>query len=261
MSRSRGCAIHRAAKWPIISQRARSWRSCRFGSRASCCSPRAPRWAAVPTWLRPPIRWRRSSGWTQQPRLHVEQCSGKAMGVGDDFARDRDWSWMCRSDLANRAAEIEPQLRIELAGELLHTFVVGETRHMQKRDAAIAGREQGACEQRGANAVTLPRLFDTEGRFRLARDRRTDRAQFGSATHCPVHEESVNNGVNIRGQCGVLVQEFIRDGAAEAIAPTDRIKPQQVLAITASFDRPHLANDATFGKGLAHRTPSRTRSS
>src|SRR5215470_11113926 len=171
MSRSRGCAIHRAARWPTILRRVRSWRRCRFGSRALCCSRRAPRWAAALTWWRPPIRWRRDSRWTQQPRLHVEQGSGKAVGVSNDFARDRDRSRMGCSNLANHTAEIEPQLRIELAGELLHSFVVGETRHMQERDAAIAGCEQGARKQRRANPVVLPQLLDAEGRLRLVRRR------------------------------------------------------------------------------------------
>src|SRR5262249_519596 len=106
---------------------------------------------------------------------------------------------MCRSDLANHTAEIEPQLRIDLAAELLHTFLLVATRHMKKRDAAIAGREQGTGKERGANAVVLPRLLDAEGCFRLVRVRRTDRAQLGSTTHCAVHEESVYNGVDARG--------------------------------------------------------------
>src|SRR5215510_9172041 len=164
------------------------------------------------------------------------------------------------SDLANHTAEIEPQLRIKFAGELLHTLVVGETRHMQERNAAVAGSEQCARKQRRANTVALPRLLNAEGRFRLARDRHSDRAQLSGAAHCAVHEESMDNGIDAGGQCRIFGQEFVRYVTAKAIAPTGRIEPKQVLTIATSFDRPHLANDATFGKQLVHHTPWHTRS-
>src|SRR5256885_14713732 len=130
------------------------------------------------------------------------------------------------SDLADHTAEIELQLRIELARELLHTLVVGETRHMQERDAAIAGRQQGASEQRGANAVALPRLFDAEGGFCLAPIRCSDRAQLGGATHRAVHEKSMDDGVDAVGERRVVIQEFIRYITTKAIAPAGRIEPQ-----------------------------------
>src|SRR5689334_23016699 len=102
--------------------------------------------------------------------------------------------------------------------------------------------------------MTLPRLLDAEGRFRLARERCTDRTQLGGAAHRSVHEETMNDSVDARGQHGVFGQEFVRYISTKAISPAGLIEPQQVLTIAAGLDRPHLANDAAFGKGIAHRT-------
>jgi 2'-5' RNA ligase len=47
---------------PTISRRITRFARRRFASRASCCTPRAPRSAAAPMWSRRPIRWRRERG-------------------------------------------------------------------------------------------------------------------------------------------------------------------------------------------------------
>ena len=72
-------------------------------------------------------------------------------------------------DLADDAAEIELEVGVELARELLHAPVVAEALHLQRLDAAIAGGQQDALEQHGADAVALPGLLDAEGGLRLAR--------------------------------------------------------------------------------------------
>ena len=51
--------LHRASRSRNICRRARRFARRRLRCRVSCCSRRAPRSAAAPTWSRRPIRWRR----------------------------------------------------------------------------------------------------------------------------------------------------------------------------------------------------------
>ena len=67
---------------------------------------------------------------------------------------------------------------------------------MQEFEPAIARGEQRALKQHGADAMALPRLLDRECRFRLARDRRSDRAQLGGAAQRALDEEPVNDRVD-----------------------------------------------------------------
>src|SRR5580700_4215779 len=103
----------------------------------------------------------------QQARLHFQHRGCKAVAVGHHLAHDRKRGRARRLDLADDAAEIERQLGVELAGELLHAPVLGETGHVQELDAAVARGEQRAVEQRRADPVALPGLFDAEGGLRL----------------------------------------------------------------------------------------------
>ena len=100
-----------------------------------------------------------------------------------------------RRDLADHVAEIEAQLGCEFARELLHAAVVGEAGHVQRLDAAVAGGEQRAVEQRRADAVALPLGFDGEGGLGLARERGPERAQLGRAAQHAVDEEAVDHRV------------------------------------------------------------------
>ena len=103
-----------------------------------------------------------------------------------------------RLDLADDAAEVEAQLGVELARELLHALIVGEAGHVQRLDAAVARGQQRALEQRRADAVALPGLLDAEGGLGLARERRAERAQLGRAAQHAVDEEAVHHGAEAR---------------------------------------------------------------
>ena len=56
---------------------------------------------------------------------------------------------------ANGGAEIESELGIKFAGELLHALVSREAGYVQELDAAIACGEQAALKQRRAYAMAL----------------------------------------------------------------------------------------------------------
>src|SRR4030081_2471369 len=58
-----------------------------------------------------------------QPRLGIEHGGRKAVAVGDELAKERQRRRMRRLDLAHDAAEIEAQLGLELARELLHASI------------------------------------------------------------------------------------------------------------------------------------------
>ena len=126
-------------------------------------------------------------------------------------------------DLADDAAEIEAELGVELARELLHALVVGQTGHVQEFDAAVARREQRALEQRRADAVALPGLLDREGGFRLAREpagraaaARPRRAAFRRRRS----RESTASMPN--DEIGIAAHEFVRHRAGETVAPARR---------------------------------------
>ena len=62
-----------------------------------------------------------------------------------------------RFHFADDAAEIEGQLGVEFARELLHAPVLGQAGHVQMPKAAVARGEQGAAQQRRADAVDSAR--------------------------------------------------------------------------------------------------------
>src|SRR5215468_11411669 len=105
--------------------------------------------------------------------------------------------------------------------------------------------------------MTLPRLFDAERGFRFLRGRPSDRAQFGGAAHRPVHEEPVDDGIEPKGHVGIVQQELVGYIAAEAIAPARLVEAQEVVAIAAGLDRPHLADQSVAGESVwcVHRGP------
>src|SRR5262245_31530812 len=259
MFRWLGCANRRAGRsrtiWRCAPPSAR--RRSRF--RASCCSPRAHRSAAGPTWSRPPIRWRRTpaSYRPEQARLHVEHGRSEAVSVGKYLAHQRERGQPGGGNLAYHAREVEAQLGLVLAGELLHALVVGEARHVQEFDAAVARGEQRALEQHGAYAVALPRLLDGEGGLRLPHQRRTERTQLGRAAQRAVDEEAVDERIDAERKLGIVAHELVGHGAGEAVAPAVGIETQQVVAIGVGFADPQFADHGAVGQRVAHRsTPS-----
>src|ERR1700730_2332631 len=97
-----------------------------------------------------------------QPRLGVEHGGRKAVAVGHELAKERQRRRMRRLTLLLDGAEIEAQLGLELARELLHARIARKARHVHELDAAIARRQQRALEQRRADAVALPRRLHSD---------------------------------------------------------------------------------------------------
>src|SRR5690242_5088760 len=100
--------------------------------------------------------------------MHVEKRVRNALRIGGCFAHQRQWRIAWRVDFANHAAEIEPQIGLELAGELLHALIVDKAMHLQSLDPAIARAQKRAFKQDGADTMALPGLLDAEGGFALA---------------------------------------------------------------------------------------------
>ena len=67
----------------------------------------------------------------EQPRLCVEDRGGDAVTVGHRLAHQRQGRRARRIDFADHAAEIERQLGVEFARQLLHAPVIGEAIHVQ----------------------------------------------------------------------------------------------------------------------------------
>ena len=143
-----------------------------------------------------------------------------------------------RCDLADHAAEVEAQLGGELAREILHAPVVGETGHVEPVDAAVARDEQRALEQRRADAVALPFGFDGEGDFGFARERGAERAQFGCAAQHAVDKEAVHDRVEAERCCDVVLDEFVGHRAAETAVAAVAVEAQQMIAIDVGFADP-----------------------
>src|SRR3977135_4554715 len=101
---------------------------------------------------------------------------------------------MCLSPVSPESAEIEAQLGLELARELLHARIARKARHVHELDAAIARRQQRALEQRRADAVALPRLLDAEGDLGHARKSRAQRLELGDAAQDSIDQEPVHHG-------------------------------------------------------------------
>src|SRR6188472_3421089 len=74
----------------------------------------------------------------EQPGLYVEDDSRDAMGIGDHLTYQRQQGETRGIDFSDHAAEIELEIGFKLAGQLLHTPVVGETMHAQHFDPTIA---------------------------------------------------------------------------------------------------------------------------
>src|SRR5262245_61209418 len=100
--------------------------------------------------------------------MHVEKRARDTVRIGGCFAHERQRRIAWRVDFADHAAEIEPEIRLELAGELLHALVFDKAMHLQRFDSAIARTEERAFKQDGADTMALPGLFDAEGCLALA---------------------------------------------------------------------------------------------
>ena len=81
-----------------------------------------------------------------------------------------------------------------------------------------------ALEERGADAVTLPRLFDAEGGLRLFRETGAEPAQFACPPHHAVDEETVDHGVETDRKVDVIADEIVRHSAAEPVAAAFAVK-------------------------------------
>ena len=141
-------------------------------------------------------RYRRlTSGCFEQSRVCFEHHGGDALAVGDHFAHHRKRGRARRRDFADHAAEIEAEIGIEFARQLLHAAVVCQTIHLQKLDASISGSQQRAGQQLGTDAVTLPVLFDAERRF--GRFAGTGRRSGAIRLHraMSVDEKAVHDGI------------------------------------------------------------------
>src|SRR5262249_58190165 len=162
----------------------------------------------------------------EHARVHVEQRRREAVTVGHYLAEYRKRRRMRGLDLADDAAEIEAQLGVELARELLHAPIVGQARHVQQLVAAVARSQQRAREQRGADAEALPRPLDAERGLGLLVS--AERAQLGRAAQHTVDEIAVDDGVEAQRHLHVAADEVVRHGAGETVAPAVAVEPQQM---------------------------------
>jgi len=89
-----------------------------------------------------------------QPHLGVEHGGRKAVAVGDELAKERQRRRMRRLDLAHDAAEIEAQLGLELARELLHARM--PARH--DMCTSLMPRLRAASSVRSSSAEPTPWL-------------------------------------------------------------------------------------------------------
>jgi hypothetical protein len=121
----------------------------------------------------------------QQARLEIDIGGGEALTVDHQFLHDRQRGRMGILYLADHRAEIEGELGLELAGELLHALVLHEAAYVQELDAAVARDEQAAFKQRRSDTQALPRLLDAEGGLGLAPVERPEDAQIGGAAQHP----------------------------------------------------------------------------
>src|SRR3974390_2871695 len=166
----------------------------------------------------------------EQTRLHVEHCGGEAVPVGNDLAHQRDWRGPRSGDLAHDGAEIEAELGVILARQLLHALVVGKTCHMEELEPAVARSKQGALEQHRADPVTLPRLLDREGGLALATNDRSYRTQLGDSAQYAVDKETMNDGIDAECELGVVAQELVGYRAGKTAAPALQIEGQEMRA-------------------------------
>ena len=99
------------------------------------------------------MRWARgeSPHGHQQAGLEIDIGGGEAVTVGHHLLHERQRGRMRVFHRADHRAEIEDQLGLEFAGELLHALVFHEAADLQELDAAVARGEQAAFEQRRAD--------------------------------------------------------------------------------------------------------------
>ena len=123
---------------------------------------------------------------------------------------------------------------------------------MQQSEVAVACGEQGAAEQRRADAVTLPCLLDADRGLRLARETGAERPQLGGAAHHSVDEETMHDGVERNRQIDIAANEIVGDAAAEPAVAARRIEAKHMVAILCGLTDPQFADHAAFGKNVLH---------
>ena len=141
------------------------------------------------------------------------------MLVGDHLLHNGQRVCARRFDFANDTAEIKRQLGVKFTGELLHAAVVGKTRHVQLPKASVAGGKQRSTQQRRADAVTLPRLFDTDRGFGLTRKTDAKLPQLGSATQNAIKEKTVHDRFKRNRQIDEVADKIVGYAAAEPVMP------------------------------------------
>src|SRR6266511_5276212 len=157
---------------------------------------------------------------------------------------------MWRFHFPRDTAGLKAELGVEFPRQLLHAPVLGEAKHMQPLDLAVAGREQHTFEQLRSHAMALPSILDAECCFRLACG--FEQAQLGRTAQHAVDKEPVNERAAQRGGLGIPPDEVVGNHAAEAIAPTSGVEAQQVLAVKLGFANPQPADSATGYQRLVH---------
>jgi len=78
--------------------------------------------------------------------LRVKHCGRKPVAIGDELSQHGHRGRKRSFDFAHDTAEIEGEFGIELACQLLHAQIVGETRHVHQLYAAVARGKQGALQ-------------------------------------------------------------------------------------------------------------------
>ena len=171
----------------------------RSRSRASCCSRRATRSAAGPMWSRRAIRSRSEPSRRPEQRATARRASrSRCRGCRPSTSRISD-SGVERG--GSTSPTTLPKSNVRSASNLRASCCM---RRLSARQCMcsdlmprLRAREQRALEQYGADAVALPGLLDAEGGFRLARERRADRAQLGGAAQHAVDKEAVHHDADV----------------------------------------------------------------
>src|SRR5262249_38088829 len=136
-----------------------------------------------------------------------------------------------------------------LAGELLHPPVIGEAKHMQVLDLPVARDEQNPFEEHRSDSAALPCLLDAQGRLGFIRLRK--QAQLGGTAQHAVDKKSVDDCAAERGGLGITLDELIRDGAAETVAPAARVEAQQMRTVKLGLAEPQPAHTTAY-QALVH---------
>ncbi len=173
-----------------------------------------------------------------QAGLEIDIGRSEAVAVDHQLPHDRERGRIRVFHLPDHRAEVEGELGVEFAGELLHALVFRKAADMQELDSAIARGKQAAFEQRRADAEALPGLLDAECGFGLAPIERPENAQIRGAAQHAVHEEAVHDDVAAVCRCRIGSNHIVGDRASETITAAFSVEPEQMIAIGVRLDAP-----------------------